>query len=121
MTDDNRARLTIEQPGKPKIYQLSDLPGWEVLGTVTRGPSDTGALVRNLATGAYAQANAGAIRTLNQLKVQAALGQFVNAKKMEDGKRVNVYLDAISLERAAALGAGNTSEGIRKALEIASQ
>jgi len=32
------------------------------------------------------------------------------------GKRVNVYLDAASLERAAELGNGNVSEGIRKAL-----
>ena len=32
------------------------------------------------------------------------------------GKRVNVYLDAASLEYAARLGNGNVSEGIRKAL-----
>lgn len=32
------------------------------------------------------------------------------------GKRVNVYLDAASLERAAELGNGNVSDGIRKAL-----
>lgn len=35
---------------------------------------------------------------------------------MQDGKRVNVYLDAASLERAAELGGGNVSEGIRLAL-----
>ncbi len=37
-------------------------------------------------------------------------------KQMEEGKRVNVYLDAKSLEIAAKLGDGNVSEGIRKAL-----
>lgn len=36
--------------------------------------------------------------------------------EMEGGKRVNVYLDAASLARAAELGAGNVSEGIRIAL-----
>jgi len=36
--------------------------------------------------------------------------------EMEGGKRVNVYLDAASLERAAILGGGNVSEGIRRAL-----
>jgi hypothetical protein len=36
--------------------------------------------------------------------------------ELEGGKRVNVYLDAASLERAAALGNGNVSEGIRIAL-----
>ena len=36
--------------------------------------------------------------------------------EMKSGKRVNVYLDAASLARAADLGAGNVSEGIRLAL-----
>ena len=36
--------------------------------------------------------------------------------EMAKGKRVNVYLDAGSLERAAELGGGNVSEGIRAAL-----
>jgi hypothetical protein len=37
--------------------------------------------------------------------------------KMDDGKRKNVYLDAASLARAAELGNGNISEGIRIALQ----
>lgn len=36
--------------------------------------------------------------------------------KMEDGHRVNVYLDARSIGVAKRLGNGNASEGIRKAL-----
>lgn len=36
--------------------------------------------------------------------------------KLAGGKRVNVYLDASSLTRAAELGSGNVSEGIRIAL-----
>lgn len=36
--------------------------------------------------------------------------------KMTDGKRVNIYLDQPSLDRAAELGGGNVSKGIRKAL-----
>lgn len=36
--------------------------------------------------------------------------------ELEGGKRVNVYLDARSLARAARLGDGNVSEGIRLAL-----
>lgn len=38
--------------------------------------------------------------------------------KIEDGKRVQVYLDAQSQAIASALGGGNVSEGIRKALKI---
>jgi len=41
--------------------------------------------------------------------------------EMTGGKRVNVYLDATSLATAAALGDGNVSEGIRKALEVAAR
>jgi hypothetical protein len=39
--------------------------------------------------------------------------------EMEGGKRVNVYLDAASLEAAKRLGDGNVSEGIRLALSRA--
>ena len=35
-------------------------------------------------------------------------------KKMDDGKRVNVYLDPTTLEAARNLGNGNVSEGIRQ-------
>lgn len=37
--------------------------------------------------------------------------------ELDGGKRVNVYLDAPSMERAADLGKGNVSEGIRIALQ----
>lgn len=114
MSHSNRSRITLEQPGNPSLYQATDIPGWECVGTVSRGEGDTGALVRNLATGNYAQANDGVIRTLDQRKIRAALAPA--AKKLDGGKRVNVYLDDASLEKAAALGGGNVSEGIRIAL-----
>lgn len=119
MSHENRSRITIEQPGKPRLYQATDLPGWEVVGTVTRGDGDIGALVRNLAIGNYAQANAGVIRTLDQRKVRAAIDPA--AKKLEGGKRINVYLDEASLAKAAELGNGNVSEGIRIALAKADE
>ncbi len=40
-------------------------------------------------------------------------------KKMESGRTVNVYLGELSLMRARALGQGNISAGIRRALEHA--
>lgn len=36
--------------------------------------------------------------------------------EMDRGRRVNLYLDAPSLARAAELGGGNVSEGVRIAL-----
>lgn len=114
MSHENRGRIIIEQPGKPWLYQANELPGWECVGTVTRGDGETGALVRNLTTGRYAQASAGSIRALDQRKVRACLDPA--ARKLEGGKRINVYLDDASLARAAELGNGNVSEGIRRAL-----
>lgn len=45
---------------------------WEVIGTITDAEG-TGALVRNTRTGVYCRANAGALRSLPQRKVEAAL------------------------------------------------
>lgn len=42
-------------------------------------------------------------------------------KQMDEGKRVNVYLDAETLAAAKKLGNGNTSEGIRTALKKLAQ
>lgn len=38
--------------------------------------------------------------------------------ELTDGKRVNVFLDAHSLRTAEALGTGNVSRGIRRALAL---
>jgi hypothetical protein len=62
-------------PGNPALYQLAPLPGWDVIGTVTTS-EQTGALVRNQATGIYCQANAGVLRSLPQHKVIAAMDGY---------------------------------------------
>lgn len=72
MASKNRLRITVDPAGKAGLYQHQSLPGWDVLGTVTRG-ADTGALIRNGHTGIYAMANAGVIRSLDQRKAEAAL------------------------------------------------
>ena len=51
-----------------------------------------------------------------ELQLHQAQGRPVILK---EGKRFNVYLDAESMEIAKGLGAGNVSDGIRKALQIA--
>lgn len=72
MSTDHRSRVTVDVPGKPGLYQLARLPGWDVIGTVTDA-GGTGALVRSQRTGIYCRANAGALQSLPQRKVQAAL------------------------------------------------
>lgn len=67
----NRDRLTIVLGGPWRLYQHAPLPGWEMLGTVQRG-MEIGALGRS-PTGLYCQINAGAVRSLDQRKVQGAI------------------------------------------------
>lgn len=119
MNHDNRNRITVETSGNWRLYSNSIPAGAEAIGTVTRGIGDTGALIRFLETGQYAQLNAGAVRTLDGRKVSAALGAAGRPATMEGGKRVQVYLDAGSLTTAARMGGGNVSEGIRRALKQA--
>ena len=71
---DNRSRLTINRNGAWKLYAGAGWPraGWQMLGTVTRGIGDTGALAVSPA-GVYCQVNAGAVRGLDQRKVVSAL------------------------------------------------
>lgn len=109
-------KIKVEQPGTPQLYQPRPVDGWETVGTVMQGEHDAGALVRNAQTGIYAQANANVLRSLDQRKIKAALGEFANARKLQGGRRVNVYLDAESLAKASRIGGGNVSEGIRIAL-----
>jgi len=79
MSRAHRSRLQVEAPGHPGLYLLPAgmPPGWDVVGTVTTADG-TGALIRNRRTGIYCQANAGALRSLPQRKVEAALTALSN-------------------------------------------
>lgn len=66
----NRSRLIIT-PGGPWRLYTHPLKNWEMLGTVQRD-MDIGALARSPA-GVIVQVNAGAVRSLDQRKAQAAL------------------------------------------------
>lgn len=66
----NRYRLIIT-PGGPWRLYTHPLAGWEMIGTVQRG-MEIGALARS-PSGILAQVNAGAIRSLDQRKVSAAM------------------------------------------------
>lgn len=116
----NDGRLTVDINGNWRLYTQTIPKNSTPLGTVTRGGYDTGALVR-LASGVYVQVNAGVIRRLDGRKVAAALGTAGRPPKMGGGGRINVYLDAASVEAARRLGEGNVSLGIRRAIEACAQ
>ena len=70
MGNSNRGRLTVLLGGPWRLYS-HPLAGWEMIGTVQRG-MEIGALGLSHA-GLYAQINAGAVRSLDQRKIAAAL------------------------------------------------
>jgi len=70
MTHTNRGRLAVVLGGNWRLY-THQLTGWEMLGTVERG-MEVGALGKSPA-GIYVQVNAGAIRSLDQRKIKAAI------------------------------------------------
>ena len=118
MTHENRGRLTVDTNGNWRLYSNTIPSGAQAIGTVTQGVGDTGALIHYPATGVYAQLNAGAVKPLSQHKVKAAIDPAGRGRPdtMDAGRRVQVYLDAASLEAAKRLGDGNVSAGIRAAL-----
>ena len=129
MTHNNRGRLTVALGGAWRLYSNTIPAGSRALGTITRDIGDTGVLVQIEATGLYAQVNAGAPRTLPQAKVAAAIevarsgsqggpgrGQGAKAADGVTGlKRVNVSLDADSIDTLRQFGDGELSLGIRRA------
>lgn len=69
-------RIIVNLDGFWRLYLLPgdmsrDNIDW--LGTVQRGSGETGALGRIKSTGMLVQVNAGALRTLDQRKAEAAL------------------------------------------------
>lgn len=120
MRDDKVHRIHIEQPGRPRLYQFDDLPGYEMAGVITLS-GRSGALVKKIRSGVYYMANSGMLRPVDQRQVKMALGLSSGAgapARMQGGARHNVYLDAESIDIALALGDGNISKGIRHALKV---
>lgn len=125
----HRARITVSLGAGWKIYSNTIPAGSRALGTVSRDGYDTGALALIETTGIYVRVNAGAIRSLDQRKVSAAVeaaragshggagrGQGIRAK---DGAtalvRKQVSLDDATITTLTALGDGELSLGIRRA------
>lgn len=129
MTHNQRGRLTVNLGGKWRLYANILPPSAVALGTVTTQHGETGALIYIERTGIYAKLNAGAVVSLPQAKVQAAVdtarsgahggpgrGQGVKAADGATGlKRTNITIDTASADTLRAFGEGDLSLGIRRA------
>lgn len=116
MNHDNRGRITIKIGEGWQAYSDEIPDGSQALGIVTRG-NKIGALVR-LEDGKYAQVIAGTVYKIDGRKIAHALGHSPGRPiEVQNGRRVNVYLDEKSIAIAEKIGDGNVSEGIRKSLQ----
>ena len=111
--------ISVDQTGTWHLYAQVLPNGAAPLGTVTID-GVTGALVR-LPSGAYAQVVGDTVRRLDGRKIAAALGKAGRRPKMAGGVRINLYLDAATVEAARRLGSGNLSLGVRRAVAMAAQ
>lgn len=129
MTHDNRGRITVDPDGDWRLYCPVPPRGYTMLGTVTRASGETGALAQTQ-VGVYVQITGGAVRTLDQRKVAVALGVSTHGggrpgagRPTADGatgmQRKNVSLDQVTIDGARALGDGDLSLGLRRAVAIA--
>ena len=118
MAHDNRDKLTIDQSGDWQAFTHHAPQGMAMIGTVTRGNGEAGALALIERTGKYVQVNNGCIRNLDGRKVLAALGTKTGGRPvvLADSRNMLVRLDGASLDAATRLGEGNVSAGIRLAL-----
>lgn len=128
MTHNQRGRLTVDLGGKWRWYANIIPAGSKCLGTVTTQHGETGALIFT-ASGIYARLNAGALVSLPQAKVQAAVeaaragshggpgrGQGIKAADGATGlKRRNISIDDASADILRQFGDGDLSLGIRRA------
>lgn len=72
MNHDNRGRLSVTLGDGWRLYSNTIPVGSRAIGVVSRAPGQTGALIVT-AIGVYAQCNAGALQSLPQAKVSAAV------------------------------------------------
>ena len=128
---DNRGRYAVDIGGNWRLYTNPAPGGCAMLGVITRGDTETGALVRTEA-GIYSMVNARVFKALGQRKAQAAIdaaragthgGPGRNqGRRAADGAtglvRRNVMLDDESANRLREHGDGDLSLGIRRAAKI---
>lgn len=66
-------RLSVNREGDWRAHTSALPRGCQVLGTVTTGRDDTGALVRLATTGCYVKVKGGKVTMLDQARIKAAL------------------------------------------------
>ena len=115
----NQHIVAIEKDGDLRCYfkNHSIHTAGEALSSLRRDIANHGESVVNFA--ALPPVWVRMAKSVRRIYVVDQVGHVGRPAELENGKRVNVYLDADSLSIAAEIGDGNVSEGIRRALKAA--
>lgn len=123
--------ITIDRNGGWQMYTNTIPAGGKVLGTVTRGGVDTGALVLIEKTRLYVQINASAARNLPQAAVRALVegvddgkrpqGRPIGWRKPADERKDETVRARVSAEQAQEWELIGGAEWLRETLDKAAK
>ena len=116
---DRKRKFTVDKNGAWEKF-TTELPRYsQAIGTVTWEDGASAALIRFNATGGYAAIKEKNILPLSRIAVEKQFMPVGRPKYLNNGRKIQVYLDEESLLFATKLGSGNISAGVRAALKCA--
>ncbi len=116
MAHENRGRLAVDPDGNWRLCTATCRKASKSLALSPTRMAKKARWCGFLRRGFTHRSSLGRHEASTAKKVRAALGIQGRPTLLEGGKRINVYLDAESLDTAQKIGGGNASEGIRIAL-----
>lgn len=117
----SQAEIAIDtsQPSRREEHSSRHPEGSVRCGVVRRG-DETGTLIRWVKTDLYSMLIGDRVIALDQRRVRQELG--IQRRKPgpqptgRKGRGINLYLDHDSMTKAARIGGGSISEGVRRAI-----
>lgn len=119
-TADRKKNFTVDRNGDWGKFSIVLPLNSQAIGTVTWEDGASAALIRFNATGGYAAIKEKNIFFLSRSAVEKQFMPVGRPKYLNNGRKIQVYLDEESLSCATKLGKGNISAGVRTALKSAS-
>lgn len=119
-TADRKKNFTVDRNGDWGKFSIVLPLNSQAIGTVTWEDGASAALIRFNTTGGYAAIKEKNIFFLSRVAVEKQFMPVGRPKYLNNGRKIQVYLDEESLSFATKLGKGNISAGVRTALKSAS-
>lgn len=116
---DRKRKFTVDKNGAWEKFAINLPINSQAIGTVTWEDGAPAALIRFNKTGGYAAIKEKNILPLSRIAVEKQFMPVGRPKYLNNGRKIQVYLDEESLTFATKLGMGNISAGVRAALKSA--